>query len=149
MRNGYKIFDADMHIMENVKFVEYMDPEYRGRGPKLLSNSLEVIDDYVIARTQIEGPRHDVLSIARREEHPDLGLRGIDQTCELRPGRVGLLQHAAEADRRTRLCFDERAYSADRLPRRRRDIRAVEIDALVDNGKVGTDAERIIRGSPP
>ena len=46
MRNGYKVFDADMHIMENVKFVEYMDPEYRGRGPKLLSNSLEIVDDY-------------------------------------------------------------------------------------------------------
>ena len=34
MKNGFKVFDADMHIMEDLKFVEYMDPEYRDRGPK-------------------------------------------------------------------------------------------------------------------
>ena len=34
MKNGVKVFDADMHIMEDLKFVEYMDPEYRDRGPK-------------------------------------------------------------------------------------------------------------------
>ena len=32
MKNGYRIFDADMHIMEDLKFVEYMPAEYRDRG---------------------------------------------------------------------------------------------------------------------
>ena len=36
MKNGVKVFDADMHIMEDLKFVEYMDPEYRDRGPKAI-----------------------------------------------------------------------------------------------------------------
>ena len=46
MRNGYKIFDADMHIMEGLKFVDFMDPEYRDRGPKPLSGDLESFPDF-------------------------------------------------------------------------------------------------------
>ncbi len=35
MKNSVKVFDADMHVMEDLKFVEYMEPEYRDRGPKV------------------------------------------------------------------------------------------------------------------
>ena len=35
MKNGVKVFDADMHIMEDLKFVEYMDPSTGTGGQKL------------------------------------------------------------------------------------------------------------------
>ena len=60
MKNGFKIFDADMHIMEDLKFVEYMDPEYRDRGPKATPPD-ESFPDFTASTLEgipLSGPAH-------------------------------------------------------------------------------------------
>ena len=60
MKNGVKVFDADMHIMEDLKFVEYMDPEYRDRGPKAAPAD-ESFPDFTASTLEgisLSGPAH-------------------------------------------------------------------------------------------
>ena len=60
MKNGYRIFDADMHIMEDLKFVEYMPAEYRDRGPKAAPPD-ETFPDFAASRLEgisLSGPKH-------------------------------------------------------------------------------------------
>ena len=57
MKNGLKVFDADMHVMEGLKFVEHMDPEYRDRGPK----PLDGVSDFgwtALEGKELFGPSH-------------------------------------------------------------------------------------------
>lgn len=53
MKNGIQIFDADMHVMEDLKFVDFIEPEYRDRAPKPMVGANENFPDFI--GTSLEG----------------------------------------------------------------------------------------------
>ena len=106
---------------------------------------VEIVNDDVVTRLKTQGRRHDVLAFSRREEKSDLIRLGADQTRVLPAHLLTLLEHRTERHRADRLRLDETlSCLLHHLPRHRRDIGRVQVDAVSRHREIGPHPQRIV-----
>ena len=93
-KNGYRVFDSDMHVLEPADlWLRYIDPKYRDRAPvgtnDFMTDCMLVQDGTVIARLGRENPgQSDVVELmseefGRNNLYHDYEQRGWDPACQL------------------------------------------------------------------
>lgn len=89
MKNGFKILDSDMHLREPAGLWDkYMDPEWRGRAPKILSSTARSSAMVLIEGKILQGYkpsyRGGIFDATRiDEEIADYRARGFDAKTQL------------------------------------------------------------------
>ena len=133
-KNGYKIFDSDMHVTEPADlWLRYIDPKHRDRAPigtnDFMTDVMLVQDGTVIARLGQDNPgQSDVVELMGEESgrvdlFKDYERRGWDPACQLEamehegidvtvlfPSR-GLFAHARQYDDDDLAAAISRAYN--------------------------------------
>jgi hypothetical protein len=105
---------------------------------------VQLVDDDVVARLEIERGGDDVLAFTGGEEEPDLVRIGANESRELSADLVGLAPHLVERNRLRGFAISERARRFCDRPGRRRDVRRVQIQPLPDDVEIGANAEWIL-----